>query len=370
MKSEKVTDIFGNEKVVHYDDYGNKVGESQVERGFLGFGEKRVVHYDANGVKTGESRQEKDFFGNDKVVHYDDYGIKTGESRQENGFLGLGEDRTVHYDNYGHKVSETFTEKDFFGNEKQVTYGENGSVKIGEYKDNTPYYGRKSSDNTPGGTSPSGYSGGGGYRRAPTLLEWLGVAGTLILAVLMTAIPFLLHLASKDSSGAISLIRTAIVALCPVMTIVSVIKFRAKKDDAEAIRRGKRRMISATFVLFLALEILFLLYTAPAANGGEFSSFIIFLCCWIPKLIYSVVCGIFSKKCGDGGATCNGCYYFASKAFAVVTAVMEMVNVIADGIFKDFFAVIIYLVPATLILYGVILALTRGTDWIYKKISA
>ena len=41
MKSEKVTDIFGNEKVVHYDDYGNKVGESQVERGFLGFGEER-----------------------------------------------------------------------------------------------------------------------------------------------------------------------------------------------------------------------------------------------------------------------------------------------------------------------------------------
>ena len=66
MKSEKVTDIFGNEKVVHYDDYGNKVGESRVERGPLGFGEERVVHYDVNGVKTGETRTEKNFFGGEK----------------------------------------------------------------------------------------------------------------------------------------------------------------------------------------------------------------------------------------------------------------------------------------------------------------
>ena len=43
MKSEKVTDIFGNEKVVHYDDYGNKVGESQVEKGFLGLGNERAL---------------------------------------------------------------------------------------------------------------------------------------------------------------------------------------------------------------------------------------------------------------------------------------------------------------------------------------
>ena len=309
-----------------------------------------------------------DIFGNEKVVHYDDYGIKTGESRQENGFLGLGEDRTVHYDENGHKVSQTFTEKDFFGNEKQVTYDSYSGAKIGQYTDETPYYSRKSSDRTPSGTSSGGYSGGADYRNAPTPMEWFEAVGVLALAALMAAIPFFLYFASRDSSGVISLIRTAVVALCPVITIVSIIKFRAKKDDAEAVRRGKRRMIVSTFALFLVLEIFFLLYTAPAAKGEEFSSFIIFLCCWIPKLIYSVVCGIFSKKCG--GAACDDCYYFASKAFAVVTAVMETVNVIADGIFKDFFAVVIYLVPAALILYGVILALTKGTDWIYKKISA
>ncbi len=375
MKSEKVTDIFGNEKVVHYDDYGNKVGESQVERGFLGFGEERVVHYDANGNKTGESRQEKDFFGNDKVVHYDDYGIKTGESRQENGFLGLGEDRTVHYDDRGHKVSQTFTEKDFFGNEKQVTYDSYSGAKIGQYTDETPYYSRKvsgdaSGRSTYGGGSSVDYSG---YHEVhvPTLTAkdaaWL--LSTFVLTVLALAVPFILYIALKNSGGAINLIRTAVTALCPVATLFSIIMYRAKKTDGETVRTGKRRMIISTFVLFAVQEAIFLAYTAPAANGDKFSSFLMFVCCWIPKLIYSVVCGIFSRKCHDGGNTCDGCYFFAAKAFAIVAALMETVNVIADGILGEFFAAVLYTVPAALILYGVIMVLSKGTDWIYKKIS-
>ena len=367
MKSEKVTDIFGNEKVVHYDDYGNKVGESQVERGFLGFGEERVVHYDANGNKTGESRQEKDFFGNDKVVHYDDYGIKTGESRQENGFLGLGEDRTVHYNDRGHKVSQTFTEKDFFGNEKQVTYDRYGVEKIGEYRDNTPHYGSCESSGSGSSVDYSGYH----EVHVPTLTAkdaaWL--LSTLVLTVLAVAIPFILYIASKNIGGAINLIRTAVTALCPVATLFSIIMYRAKKTDGETVRTGKRRMIISTFVLFAVQEATFLAYTAPAANGDKFSSFLMFVCCWIPKLIYSVVCGIFSRKCHDGGNTCDGCYFFAAKAFAIVAALMETVNVIADGILGEFFAAVLYTVPAALILYVVIMVLSKGTDWIYKKIS-
>lgn len=367
MKSEKVTDIFGNEKVVHYDDYGNKVGESQVERGFLGFGEERVVHYDANGNKTGESRQEKDFFGNDKVVHYDDYGIKTGESRQENGFLGLGEDRTVHYDDRGHKVSQTFTEKDFFGNEKQVTYDRYGVEKIGEYRDNTPHYGSCESSGSGSSVDYSGYH----EVHVPTLTAkdaaWL--LSTLVLTLLALAVPFILYIALKNSGGAINLIRTAVTALCPAVTLFSIIMYRAKKTDGETVRTGKRRMIISTFVLFAVQEAIFLAYTAPAANGDKFSSFLMFVCCWIPKLIYSVVCGIFSRKCHDGGNTCDGCYFFAAKAFAIVAALMETVNVIADGILGEFFAAVLYTVPAALILYGVIMVLSKGTDWIYKKIS-
>ena len=254
MKSEKVTDIFGNEKVVHYDDYGNKVGESQVERGFLGFGEERVVHYDANGNKTGESRQEKDFFGNDKVVHYDDYGIKTGESRQENGFLGLGEDRTVHYDDRGHKVSQTFTEKDFFGNEKQVTYDRYGVEKIGEYRDNTPHYGSCESSGSGSSVDYSGYH----EVHVPTLTAkdaaWL--LSTLVLTVLAVAIPFILYIASKNIGGAINLIRTAVTALCPVATLFSIIMYRAKKTDGDAVCRNCYRFASVAFaVISGAMEL-------------------------------------------------------------------------------------------------------------------
>ena len=364
MKSEKVTNIFGDEKTVHYDDYGRKIGESRMEKDF--FGNEKTVHYDDYGRKTGESRMEKDFFGDEKTVHYDDYGRKTGETRMEKDFFG--NEKTVHYDDYGRKTGETRMEKDFFGNEKWVTYDKYGVEKTGEYRDNTPHYG----DSVSSGSSDSsgGYSG---YHEVhvPTLTAkdaaWL--LSTLVLTLLALAVPFILYIALKNSGGAINLIRTAVTALCPAVTLFSIIMYRAKKTDGEAVRTGKRRMIISTFVLFAVQEAIFLAYTAPAANGDKFSSFLMFVCCWIPKLIYSVVCGIFSRKCHDGGNTCDGCYFFAAKAFAIVAALMETVNVIADGILGEFFAAVLYTVPAALILYGVIMVLSKGTDWIYKKIS-
>ena len=364
MKSEKVTNIFGDEKTVHYDDYGRKIGESRMEKDF--FGNEKTVHYDDYGRKTGESRMEKDFFGDEKTVHYDDYGRKTGETRMEKDFFG--NEKTVHYDDYGRKTGETSMEKDFFGNEKWVTYDKYGVEKTGEYRDNTPHYG----DSVSSGSSDSsgGYSG---YHEVhvPTLTAkdaaWL--LSTLVLTLLALAVPFILYIALKNSGGAINLIRTAVTALCPAVTLFSIIMYRAKKTDGEAVRTGKRRMIISTFVLFAVQEAIFLAYTAPAANGDKFSSFLMFVCCWIPKLIYSVVCGIFSRKCHDGGNTCDGCYFFAAKAFAIVAALMETVNVIADGILGEFFAAVLYTVPAALILYGVIMVLSKGTDWIYKKIS-
>lgn len=370
MKSEKVTDIFGNEKVVHYDDYGNKVGESQVERGFLGFGEERVVHYDANGNKTGESRQEKDFFGNDKVVHYDDYGIKTGESRQENGFLGLGEDRTVHYDDRGHKVSQTFTEKDFFGNEKQVTYDSYSGAKIGQYTDETPYYSRKASCDASGGSTygggSSGYSGGySGTRSGKTIVDFLAGLATLVLI----ALPFIMYFATKNSTNAVGLIRTAAIGVCPVITLASLIMFHAKRGDSASLRRDKRRMIISTAVLFLVQEICFLFYTDPTGEGDSLGSFILFVVLWIPKLIYSIVTGIFTFKSDDGDAVCRNCYRFASVAFAVISGAMELTNVISEGTLDDVLDVIILFIPAMAILCGVIYALTAATNWIYKKLA-
>ena len=364
MKSEKVTNFFGDEKTVHYDDYGNKIGESRVEKDF--FGNEKTVHYDDCGRKTGETRMEKDFFGNEKTVHYDDYGRKTGETRLEKDFFG--NEKTVHYDDYGRKTGETRLEKDFFGNEKWVTYDEYGVEKTGEYRDNTPHYGDSGSYGS--SDSSGGYSG---YHEVHvpdmTAKDAAWLLSAVGLAVIGLLVPFILYIVSKNSGDAINLIRTAVTALCPAVTLFCVIKYRAKKTDGEAVRIGKRRMIISTFALFAAQEAIFLAYTAPAANGDEFSSFLLFVCCWIPKLIYSVVCGIFSRKCADGGDTCDDCYFFAAKAFAIVAALMETVNVIADGILGEFIAAVIYTVPAALILCGVIWVLSKGTDWIYKKIS-
>lgn len=380
MKSEKVTDIFGNEKVVHYDDYGNKVGESQVEKGFLGLGNERVVHYDANGNKTGESWRENGFLGlgEDRTVHYDANGHKTGESWQENGFLGLGEDRTVHYDDRGHKVSQTFTEKDFFGNEKQVTYDSYSGAKIGQYTDETPYYSRKASGDASGGNThgggSSGYSGGcsggysGGYsgtRSGGTIVDFLAGLATLVLI----ALPFIMYFATKNSTNAVGLIRTAAIGVCPVITLASLIMFHAKRDDSASLRRDKRRMIISTAVLFLVQEICFLFYTDPTGEGDSLGSFILFVVLWIPKLIYSIVTGIFTFKSDDGDAVCRNCYRFASVAFAVISGAMELTNVISEGTLDDVLDVIILFIPAMAILCGAIYALTAATNWIYKKLA-
>ena len=244
MKSEKVTNIFGDEKTVHYDDYGRKIGESRMEKGF--FGNEKTVHYDDYGRKTGESRMEKDFFGDEKTIHYDDYGRKTGETRMEKDFFG--NEKTVHYDDYGRKTGETRMEKDFFGNEKWVTYDKYGVEKTGEYRDNTPHYGSGESSGSGSSVDYSGYH----EVHVPTLTAkdaaWL--LSTLVLTLLALAVPFILYIALKNSGGAINLIRTAVTALCPAATLFSIIMYRAKKTDGEAVRTGKRRMIISTFVLF------------------------------------------------------------------------------------------------------------------------
>lgn len=118
--SRKETDFFGNEKMVHYDDYGRKVGESRNESSF--FGGEKTVHYDDRGRKTGESRQESSFFGGERAVHYDDRGRKSGESKMESTFFG-GE-KVVHYDPYGRKTGESKAETSFLDGEKIVHYGD------------------------------------------------------------------------------------------------------------------------------------------------------------------------------------------------------------------------------------------------------
>lgn len=118
--SRKEADFFGNEKMVHYDGHGRKVGESRNETSF--FGGEKTVHYDNRGRKTGESRNETSFFGGEKAVHYDDCGRKNGESKIETTLFG-GE-KVVHYDRYGRKVGESREEESLISGKKIAHYGE------------------------------------------------------------------------------------------------------------------------------------------------------------------------------------------------------------------------------------------------------
>ena len=108
-KDEK--DWLGNDRKVHYDDNGKKIGISKEEKDWLG--NDRTVHYDKQGTKTGISKEEKDWLGNDRTVNYDKQGNKTGVSKVEKDWSG--KEFTQHYDTSGNKTHKSAIEKNFWG---------------------------------------------------------------------------------------------------------------------------------------------------------------------------------------------------------------------------------------------------------------
>lgn len=137
MQSYKEKDIFGDEKIVHRDDYGKIVGETRLEKDI--FGDEKLVHYDNTGKKIGESREDTDIFGDKKAIHKDAYGRVVGESWIESS--ALGGKKVVHRDEYGRKVGESWRTNGVLGGDRtQTNYsGSNvrknnsGSVASGSY---------------------------------------------------------------------------------------------------------------------------------------------------------------------------------------------------------------------------------------------
>lgn len=89
-------------RTVHYDEAGNKVGESyQSPSG------GRVIHYDASGREVGRS------YGNPsgRMTHYDSDGNRTGTSYT--AYPG----RVRHYDTSGQKTGDTVPT--FFGTQTE-----------------------------------------------------------------------------------------------------------------------------------------------------------------------------------------------------------------------------------------------------------
>lgn len=84
----------------HYDDQGNKVGESKPRKGVV---EDYMEHFDVHGNKIGESKEREGIF-EDYTEHFDAAYRKTGESKARKGVI---EDYTEHFDRDGRKSGES-----------------------------------------------------------------------------------------------------------------------------------------------------------------------------------------------------------------------------------------------------------------------
>lgn len=98
-KSIERDGVFGK-YTEHFDDDGNKVGESKIVDGIFG---KYVEHTDRHGNKLGESKYREGIF-EDYTEHFTREGKKVGESKDREGIF---EDYTEHYSADGKKLGES-----------------------------------------------------------------------------------------------------------------------------------------------------------------------------------------------------------------------------------------------------------------------
>ncbi len=357
MRSVKDTNLWGDEIITHYDDHGNRIGETKFTTDMSG--DKVAEHFDAKGNRIGSSKAYTDFWGDEKVEHRDIHGYRTGESQTYTDFWGNL--RTEHRDAYGNVIGESQNYTDFLGGDYTETkYNEKDSDSSPAFNGSSGY----------GGTSSAGVPGnpGVGDVAAGAFLTILGIPLFIILIVLPLVGFWKMNQNGMESTA---VIRSIIIGLCPLVTLISIVRFHGKKTDTPATRTQYRKFIFLTSMLFLVLEICFMLYTEPIGDGESKSNFVIFALCWVPKLIYSIIMGVWGRKIENADVK-NRCYSvhgFASKAFSATTAIMEITNGITEGAYADVFNLILLLIPSMLILGGVITFFSFITNWLFKKIA-
>ena len=118
--TKKGSDWFGREIEEHFDDDGNKTGETRFTTDWLG--NPVQEHFDEDGDKTGETRAGSDWLGNSRAEHFDTDGDRIGTSHNETTWLG--EDVQRHYDAAGERVGETHSSTDWFGRPRKEHEGE------------------------------------------------------------------------------------------------------------------------------------------------------------------------------------------------------------------------------------------------------
>lgn len=180
--------------------------------------------------------------------------------------------------------------------------------------------------------------------------------------------------ATENSTASVNLIRSIICyGLSPVATLICALYALPRRADSEELRRAKAKMVITTAVLFFVLQCYFAFYTDPLAEEGDsLTSFIFFLIGWIPKLVYSIVMGIFTRKSTDFTAEdkYHSVHLFSSVAFGLITALMEITNIISEEILGgDFIKVLFIFIPALVLLLLVVIVLSVIADFIYRKIA-
>lgn len=109
-KTKKETDWLGREKEVHYDDSGNKIGETTFKETL--FGNKVQEHFDTSGNKVGETRAKEGLFSS-WAEHTDAKGDKIGYSKD--GETLFGNKTQTHFTPDGKVAGKTSYEEKFWG---------------------------------------------------------------------------------------------------------------------------------------------------------------------------------------------------------------------------------------------------------------
>ena len=236
-----------------------------------------------------------------------------------------------------------------------------------------------------GGQSGAGFFGDGGAQTssdslspssgvpisagefAREMLVWL--LGMLLSAAALIGMVLALLYASKNGGDVLEWMRMALApALCPVAMAVLAIdcrKLGRKTPQGKALRR---RLMIASFALFLALEIVFLIHTRPGADLDDDRGFFMFLVCWAPALVYTVLCGAFCRGKSEGRVM-SEIYCFASSVYAAVVSVMEFMTMLASGAMDETMELILYLLPACAILGFVVFVLRKLLDGVFRLIA-
>ena len=199
------------------------------------------------------------------------------------------------------------------------------------------------------------------------MLVWL--LGMLLSAAALIGMVLALLYASKNGGSVLEWMRRALApALCPVAMAALAIDCRKLGRKTPQRKALRRRLMIASFELFLALEIVFLIHTRPGADLDDDRGFFMFLVCWAPALVYTVLCGAFCRGKSEGRVM-SEIYCFASSVYAAVVSVMEFMTMLASGAMDETMELILYLLPACAILGFVVFVLRKLLDGVFRLIA-